>query len=125
MKEIHRDHRALPFIDTTIQDLRYGLRMLAKTRVFAFVAILTLSLGIAVNVTVFSVINGLLLRPPEYVESPQQLVSLFQTENKKGGKYLPVWSYPDFAYYRDYSQAFSGLAAYSPIFLTIETAGES
>src|SRR5262249_55937493 len=60
--EQHREARGLPALDTLRQDLRFSLRMLRRDRGLACIVILVLALGVGANVTVFSVVNTILLR---------------------------------------------------------------
>src|SRR4029434_4290993 len=71
-KEAWRDQRGLPWLETLLQDIRYGGRMLRHYPGFTAVAVLSLTLGIAANTTIFSFVNTLLLRPPP-VEEPDEL----------------------------------------------------
>jgi len=74
MKELHRDHRSIPFLDELLQDLRFALRALAKRPGFALVAILTLALGIGSTTAVFSVVDRILFRSLPYPHD-ERLVS--------------------------------------------------
>ena len=72
-KQAHRDERSLLWIEQTVQDLRYALRMFARSPGFAAVTILTLALGIGANTAIFSVIDAVMLRALP-AEDPQRLV---------------------------------------------------
>src|SRR5581483_3218606 len=74
IKEECRDARVGRAVETTLQDIRYGIRVLMKNRGFASVAIVTLALGIGVNTAIFSVVYGILLRPLPYRQGGQLIV---------------------------------------------------
>src|SRR5438034_9395985 len=61
-----RDQRALPWLDDLARDVRYGIRIFARTPAFTVVSILSLAIGIGANTAIFSVINAVLLRPLGY-----------------------------------------------------------
>lgn len=107
-KENHRRQRGLPLMEILIQDLRYGLRMLAKRPGITLIAVLSLALGIGANTAIFSLVNTIMLRPLP-VENPEQLVSL---RNEVGGKVGMAFSYPNYKDFRDRNDVFAALIGY-------------
>src|SRR5271156_1789629 len=89
-----------------VQDLKFSLRVLAKSPGFTLVAILTLALGIGANTAIFSVVNAVLLRPLPFKDSAQ-LVVMRETYKLVGNVSV---SYPDFLDWRQQSHAFSAMA---------------
>ncbi len=83
---------------TLLQDLHYGIRMLAKNPAFTVVAVVTLALGIGATTAIFSLISALLLRPLSAVRNPEQLVML---ERSQKGFTGDDFSYPDYLDYRN------------------------
>jgi predicted permease len=105
---------------TLLQDLRYGLRMLAKNPGFTAVAVLTLSLGIGVNTALFSVVNGVLLNPLPYPE-PSRLVAVYSRDANFTQSSI---SYPNFLDWARDNRSFSALAAYRGEDLNLTGMGE-
>src|SRR5208283_3737267 len=107
-------------MNTLIQDLKYGLRMLAKNPGFTAVAVLTLALGIGANTAIFSLMNAVMLRELP-VQSPQQLV-LFGKARAAGSTdnfaFTELYSYPFFREMRQKNQAFSEVSATLSLFFT-------
>jgi predicted permease len=91
------------------QDLRYAARTLRNSPGFAIIAIVTLGLGMAVNTTIFSVINGLMLRPLPVPHAEQLVVLGLQQEGTHGNQ---KFSYPDYEDIRDHADSFSDVFAY-------------
>jgi len=96
---------------TLLQDLRFSIRQLRKSPVFALTTILTLALGIGATTGIFSLVNAVLLRPLPFPES-DRILSL-QHESRKTGSIAPQsLSYPDFFDWRSQNHSFSAIASY-------------
>ena len=106
--EHYRARRGLPFLDTLAQDIRYALRMLAKSPGFTAVAVLTLALGIGATAAVFCLARGVFWSALPYRDA-NRLV--FLTEGMKSIPDLSV-SYPDFLDWKKQVRAFDGVAAF-------------
>ncbi len=106
LKEANRDMRGIRFIETIIQDLRYGLWTLRRNPGFTIVAVLTLSLGIGANTTIFSVVNALVFNPLPYPD-PQRLV--WVTNVFRGDELIGADMYFSF---QSESKTFEQLAAF-------------
>jgi predicted permease len=95
-------------VETLLQDLRYGLRMLAKSPGFTAIAILTLALGIGANTALFSVVNGVLLNPLAYPHSGELVAIYGETP---GYAHAPI-NYMNFLDWQRQTQTFSSMAMY-------------
>src|SRR5215471_14191790 len=96
-------------MQTLLQDLRYGARMLAKNPVFTLIAVITLALGIGANTAIFSVVNAVLLRPLPYDEA-DRLVYL--SERHPQYEEMSI-SYPDFGDWRSRNHVFESIGVYN------------
>jgi putative ABC transport system permease protein len=99
-------------IDTLVQDLRYGVRMLRRNPGFTFVAVLTLALGIGANTAIFSMVNAVLLRSLPY-RDPDRLIIV---NPANGG---------DFLEWRDQARAFEQIGAYDTDTVDLIGGGEA
>ena len=95
---------------TVLRDLRYGIRMLAKTPGFTIVAVLSLALGIGVNTTVFSLLDAVMLRSLP-VQHPEEIVDI--ATRVGGGEPHTDFSYPLYTALRDRNEVLAGMLAYS------------
>lgn len=109
IKEECRDARGVNFIETTLQDLRYSLRVLKRNPGFAATAILTLALGTGATTAIFSVVDGVMLKPLPFPEAGRlvRIKSVIAATGNGG-----VASYPDFLDWRSRNHVFDGMAAF-------------
>jgi macrolide transport system ATP-binding/permease protein len=96
-------------MEILLQDIRFGFRQLMKQPGFAVLAIVSMTLGIGANTSIFSLVDTALLRPLA-VKEPAQLVELYGTINN--GAEWSLQSYPNYKDYRDRNTVFSGLFIY-------------
>lgn len=112
-----RYHRSLPWLETLLQDIRFGVRLLHKNLGFTAIAVLTLALGIGANSGIFSVLRQVLLqRLP--VPHPEELVLLYapgprsgHVSSDEGSDGTESFTYPMYTYLRDHNTVFAGIAA--------------
>ena len=121
MKEAYRDRRGLRWIDDLRQDLRYAIRGLARSRGFAAIALLVVSLGIGANTAIFSLLDVVLLRPLP-VRQPGELV--IASHLVEGRRTMPFTAY-QFRGLRARRDGLSDLAAFRPLPLSVTYRGDS
>src|SRR5579859_2746548 len=109
-KEVYRDQRGLPIMETLLQDIRFGLRQLRRNPGFTAVAMLTLALGIGANTAIFSVVNAVVLRPLPYPHS-RRLVWISEVIPELNAELVPGGDYFD---WRDQNKTLERMAAYDP-----------
>ncbi|MEX2177460.1 MAG: ABC transporter permease [Gemmatimonadaceae bacterium] len=106
-----KERRSGVWLETTLQDLRYGLRLLRRSPGFAALAILTIGLGIGANSAIFSVINGVVRKPLGYPESDRLM---FITSQFTSLSFNRFWvSPPEYLEYKERTKAFSHMGAYT------------
>ena len=119
-KEIYRDRRGLPLLETFFQDLRFSFRMLRKNPGFTVVVLLTLALGIGATTAIFSVVYGVLLRPLPYTDS-SRIMAVFEVNSKGGWSHLADPNFDDF---RDQNRSFQAIAKYNYYVLSVSGASQ-
>jgi predicted permease len=107
--EVAGARRRGAFVDALAQDLRFALRGLRANAGFSALAILTLALGIGANTAIFSIVNGLMLRPLPGIVAPHRLVDIVQGRDRDD--FVSV-SYPVFKHLRDHAETLSDVAAF-------------
>lgn len=111
---------------TFLQDLRYGLRTLAKSPGFTAVAVLSLTLGIGANTTIFTLAKAIFLQSIP-VQNPSRVMSLYSTAQSKSGPLQEFLGtpYPNAVDYREKTDVFSGLSIVVPSGGTLTVSGKS
>jgi predicted permease len=106
VNEVTRDNWAWTWLERLLQDVRYGVRMLAKAPAYTAIAMLTLGLGIGLNTALFSVIKGVLLNPLPFPHA-DELVGIHENKaNFEGGSL----SYPNFLDWQKDNHTFTAMA---------------
>ncbi|MEO6447029.1 MAG: ABC transporter permease [Gemmatimonadaceae bacterium] len=104
-------------MDTLLQDFRGAVRSFRRNPTFTVAAVLTLALGIGANAAIFSVVQGVLLRPSPFADI-DRLAMVWATDRNSGTTREPA-SIPDFADFRTQSRSFQSLAAFSPVEMNV------
>src|SRR4029077_15292511 len=120
VKEQVRDERIGNWFHSVICDGRYGLRPLRKNTAFAFVAVLTLAIGIGASTAIFSVVYGVLLRPLPYI-NPSQIMAIFEVNSSGGWSHLADPNFDDF---RDQNLSFQSIAKYQSLVASVSGASQ-
>ena len=123
VKEVTRDMWGFRWLETMLQDLRYGARMLRRNPGFTAVAVLTLALGIGANTAIFSVVNAVLLEPLPYKE-PGRLATLWLAKTAFGYSAPGTTTDPDYVQWRTQNQVFVDIAAFHGQTFNLTGAGE-
>lgn len=111
-EESGREVWCWPLLEDFLTDIRFGMRMFRKNPGFTTVAVATLAIGIAANTTIFSAVNGWMLRRPR-IKDPARVVAILTTDPAKGGwgwDRQPVSPF-DFVAWREQSKSFEDIAA--------------
>ena len=123
-KEECRDKRRVNLIDDLIHDVRYALRMIRARPGFSVPALLSLALGIGGNIVIFSVVDGILIRPLPYAD-PERLVGVFNSAVFPG-QVVPNWplSLNMYAAYQENARSFEEFGVWTPNAAAVTSIGD-
>jgi putative ABC transport system permease protein len=110
IKDVSWDLRGGGYLEVLWQDLRFGARQLRKSPGFAFVALISLALGIGANAAIFGLVSTILLRPLP-ISRPEQVFAIHQGK-QNDPSYSQSMSYPNYRDIRDRNQVLAGMAVY-------------
>jgi len=122
VKEEYREARGISFLETLVQDIRYGLRILGRTPVITFVAILSLALGIGANTAIFSLIDTVMLRMLP-VQKPEELIQVLRKSPRAGSEPTSSFTNPLWEQVRDHQDIFSGAFAWEDTHFDLSKGG--
>src|SRR5215468_10819090 len=111
-------------MESLLQDLRFGVRMLLKQPGFTLIAVVTLALGIGANTAIFSLLDALLLKPLP-IRQPELLVVVNIAKPDQPERGYSVFSYPVFREMREKNTAFAGMFARSGLQMSMSGGGQS
>ena len=121
MKEDHRDQRGVRWIDNLMQDCRYGLATLKRDRLFAVIAIGVLALGIGANTAMFSLVDGVLLKPLPF-SHPDRIVWVWEAPDRASRNQTTARRFTE---WKLRSRSFDALSAQAETRATIMVAGQA
>src|SRR3954452_4878047 len=110
LKEAQHDRRGLPFVETTLQDVRYAIRALRRSPAYSLVAVATLAIGIGAGTAVYTVVGAVLMRPLPY-RAPSELVRIFETNPLRRWT-RNIAAPANYADWRARNKSFTDVAAY-------------
>jgi len=113
LQEASRGVWGIRSVETFLQDVRYGLRVLGKNKGFTALAVITLAMGLGATTAIFSVVDAVLLRPLAFRDS-ERLVKVFETDPKRKFDRMMI-SPGDFNEWKNRSQSFEGMASLSNV----------
>ena len=120
MKEVHRDQRSVRWIDTFVRDVRYGLLLLKRDPGFSAVAIGVLTVGIGANAAMFSLVDGILLKPLPYPD-PDRIVRVLEMPSPASRNGITTLNFLD---WKRLSTSFEALSATRPLSAALNGDGD-
>ena len=126
-KQLHRNERSYPGLAQTVQDLRYTVRRLCKSPGFTITAVLMLAIGIGASTAIFSIVEGVLLRPLPFLDSNQLVIlsDMLYGANADGSALEAGVTTADIRNYPRYTHSFAALGAFKPASFQISGAGDA
>ena len=120
MREEHRDQRGAPWVENLTRDVRHGGARLVKDPAFTFVAVSILALGIGANAAMFSLVDGVLLKPMPFTD-PERVVRVWEAPNPTSINQTTAFNFTE---WRRLGISFAALAAETRTNTTTTLGGE-